>query len=320
MSAVNIAEELGVALPDHAEATTHPTRPFLWSIRRELWDSPTILGAPAAIASISILAILFTVIRFSGQFLSQIGPDNSALSNLAVVPLLPVPFVLGVAMVGVAIFYSLDALLSERQERTTLFWKSLPVSDTTTVLAKMAVPIVVLPVVTFVLAVASEVVVFIIGIVALLSHHASVSVALSGIPVLSLLGRMAYTVAAVTLWYAPIYAWCLLVSAWARRAALLWAIVPFFVLVFFEKIAFQTHHVRDFIHDRFWGVFSVSFTPRYTTYSNNHGLVIYTTSDPLRGLWTPSHFLATPALWGGLLFAALAIVLIIRLRRSSGPI
>ena len=43
MSAVNIAEELNVAVPDRADATTtHPTRPFLWSIRRELWESPTI--------------------------------------------------------------------------------------------------------------------------------------------------------------------------------------------------------------------------------------------------------------------------------------
>jgi len=320
MSSLNIAEEMNIAVPDRAETTAHPTRPFLWSIRRELWENRSILVAPSVIASIAILAILQTAIRFSGQFLSQVGPDNSALSSVAVLPLIPVPFVLGVAMVGVAILYSLEALLSERQDRTILFWKSLPISDTTTVLAKMAVPILVLPVVTFVLAVASEVAVFIIGIIALLAHHASVSVALSGIPVLRLLGLMVYAVVVVTLWYAPIYAWCLLVSAWARRAALLWAIVPFFVLVFFEKIAFQTHYVRDFIHDRFWGVFPVAFTGEYTVHSHHHALVAYSTNDSLGALWTPGHFLATPAMWFGLLFAALGLVLIIRLRRSSGPI
>ncbi len=320
MSSLNIAEEMGVALPERAATATHLTRPFLWSIRRELWESLTIIGVPVAIASIAILAILFTTIRFSGQLLSQVGPDNKALSNLAVLPLLPVPFVLGVAMVGVAIFYSLDALLSERQDRTILFWKSLPVSDTTTVLSKIAIPILVLPVVTFVLAAVSEVAIFIIGIIALLSHHASVSVAWSGIPVLPLLGLMVYTLVVVTLWYAPIYAWCLLVSAWARRAPLLWAVIPFFVLSFFEKIAFRTHYVIDFIKNRFAGVFPAAFTSGYMTYGHNHALVAYSGGSPLGALWTPGHFLATPALWIGLVFTALALILIIRIRRSSDPI
>ena len=124
----------------------------------------------------------------------------------------------------------------------------------------------------------------------------------------------------VTLWYAPIYAWCLLVSAWARRAPLLWAVIPFFVLAFFERIAYRTHYMRDFIHNRFWGVFPAAFTGTYTTHSNNHELTAYSTNQPLGALWTPGHFLATPALWLGILFATLAIILIIRLRRSSEPI
>jgi ABC-2 type transport system permease protein len=223
-------------------------------------------------------------------------------------------------MVGVAIFYSLDALLSERQDRTILFWKSLPVSDTTTVLAKMAVPILVLPVVTFVLAVASEVAIFIIEIIALLSHHASVSVAWTGIPVLTLLGLMGYTAIVVTLWYAPIYAWFLLVSAWVRRAPLLWAVIPFFVLAFFERIAYRTHYVGDFIHNRFEGVFLVAFTSGYTGYSPNHALTAYSSNAPLGALWTPGHFLTALGLWGGLLFTALALILIIRIRRSADPI
>src|SRR5439155_6816152 len=56
----------------------------------------------------------------------------------------------------VAIFYCLDALYGERRDRSILFWKSMPVSDRTTVLSKMAVPMVVLPVVTFVLTIATQ--------------------------------------------------------------------------------------------------------------------------------------------------------------------
>lgn len=311
MNSLNIAEELNVAAPEHADAkTAHLTRPFLWSIRRELWENPSIIVAPVAVASLLILAVLFAAVRFTtSQLLVELGPDKTSLSNVAVLPLLPVPIVLGVAMIGVAILYSLDALLSERRDRTILFWKSLPVSDTTTVLSKMAVPTVILPIATFVLSIATQIVIFVIANVALLIHHASVSAAWAGTPILPLLGLMAYGATVVTLWYAPIYAWCLLVSAWARRAALLWAVIPFFLLSVFERIAFHTHHVRDFINNRLVGVFLIAF-------SNNHRM---------HGLeefldWTPGHFLATPALWFGLLFTALALILMIRLRRSADPI
>ena len=47
------------------------------------------------------------------------------------------------------IFYSLEALHGERRDRSILFWKSLPVSDLTTVLAKASIPLVVLPLLVF---------------------------------------------------------------------------------------------------------------------------------------------------------------------------
>lgn len=313
MSALNIAEEMSVAAPEHASATTaHPTLPFLWSLRRELWENPSILFAPAAVASFLILAILIAAVHSSGRLLLQLGQDNAALSSVAVLPLLPVPFFLGITMMLVAIFYSLDALLSERRDRSILFWKSLPVSDTTTVLSKMAVPMIILPVITFVLAIAAQAIIFAIETIALLAHHASMSSAWAGLPLLPLLGLMTYTLFIVTLWYAPIYAWFLLVSAWARRAALLWAIVPFFVLVIFERIAFHTNYVREFIKNRVTGAFLAAFA--------NNPRAVFSKNENFHVDWTPGHFLATPALWGGLLFAALALILIIRLRRSSDPI
>jgi hypothetical protein len=91
---------------------------------------------------------------------------------------------------------------------------------------------------------------------------------------------------------------------------LVWAVMPFFLLAFFEKIAYHTHYVADFIKNRFAGVFLVAFSNRHGAFNNE--------SSHLD--WTPGHFFATPALWGGLLFTALAIILIIRLRRSSDPI
>ena len=55
----------------------------------------------------------------------------------------PAPIMFATFLVG--IFYCLDALHGERRDRSILFWKSLPVSDLTTVLSKASIPFAVLP-------------------------------------------------------------------------------------------------------------------------------------------------------------------------------
>src|SRR5260370_36252556 len=56
----------------------------------------------------------------------------------------------------VGVFYALDALYGERRDRSILFWKSLPVSDRTTVLAKITIPLVIVPLVSFAIAVVTQ--------------------------------------------------------------------------------------------------------------------------------------------------------------------
>src|SRR5262245_63505580 len=63
----------------------------------------------------------------------------------------------------VGVFYCLDALHSERRERSILFWKSLPVSDLTTVLSKSVIPLVILPAIIFVVIVATQFVIMLIN-------------------------------------------------------------------------------------------------------------------------------------------------------------
>jgi len=310
MSSLNIAEEMGVALPERAATTTHPTRPFLWSIRRELWENPSIVAGPAAVGLLVVIATLIAAVRNTGPIMVKLGESNAPWSSIVALPALPILFFLGITMVLVAIFYSLDALLTERRDRSILFWKSLPVSDSTTALSKTVIPLVILPIITLAVTIATDIVVFLITTIALLTHHISLSSVWVGAPVVSLLALSAYSLFVVTLWYAPIYAWFLLVSAWARRMPLIWAVMPFVLLAFFEKIAYHTHYVSDFIKNRFEGVLLVAFSSRHGLFNDENSHLN----------WTPGHFLATPALWAGLLFTALALFLIIRLRRSSDPI
>src|SRR5207247_499338 len=123
-------------------------------------------------------------------------------------------------------------------ERSILFWKSLPVSDLTTVLSKTSVPLVVLPLVSFAVIVATQFMMLLISTAALLpSGLAATTWANFNLLQQSLV--LLYGLIAIALWHAPIYGWALLVSGWVRRATFLWAVLPLLGIAFFEKITFN---------------------------------------------------------------------------------
>jgi len=116
-----------------------------------------------------------------------------------------------------------------------------------------------------------------------------------------------HMVAVHMIWYAPIYCWMLLVSAWARRAAFLWAILPPLAIGIVEKLAFNTKHFASMMQYRFSGGPEAVGMPG--------SLKI----DPMTHL-TPGHFLSSPGMWAGLIVAAIFLAVTVRLRRYQGPI
>jgi ABC-2 type transport system permease protein len=117
-----------------------------------------------------------------------------------------------------------------------------------------------------------------------------------------------YALITLALWHAPIYGWLLLVSAWARRAAILWAVLPPLAAGVLEKMAFNTTHVASLMKYRFMGHVGRAFAV------TAHGTI-----DSLAQL-TPGRFLSTPGLWIGLAFAAIFLAAAVRLRRNREPI
>src|SRR4029453_3001841 len=81
--------------------------------------------------------------------------------DIAAIMLILTAFIVGV-------FYCLDALHGERRERSILFWKSLPVSDLITVLSKVSIPLIVLPLVSFAIIVVTQFIMLLISTAALL--------------------------------------------------------------------------------------------------------------------------------------------------------
>ena len=110
------------------------------------------------------------------------------------------------------------------------------------------------------------------------------------------------------LWYAPLYSWLLLVSAWSRRTPFLWAILPPLAVGIFEKVAFHTSHFGNFIAERVGG--------GREAVDSMQGDMPFHPGVHL----TPGLFLSNPGLWGGLIFAAIFLVAAARIRRSRGPI
>src|SRR5204863_8813324 len=102
----------------------------------------------------------------------------------------------------IGVFYCLDALHGERRERSILFWKSLPVSDLSTVLSKAIIPLVVLPMVSFAIIVVTQFIMLLISTLALLpSGLATTTWANFNLFRQSLI--LLYGLIAIALWHAP---------------------------------------------------------------------------------------------------------------------
>ncbi len=194
-----------------AARTVRWTEIFYWCVRRELWEHRAVYIGPVAAAGVFMREAITVPAKMKAL--------GSSYEFAAVAIML-------VAMI-VEIFYCLDALQGERKDRSILFWKSLPVSDLTTVLSKASIPFLILPAVAYIVLVITGFVMLVLSSVVLTLNGLSAWPLWAQLSLVQeALGLLYHMVTVHILWYAPIYCWMLLISAWARRAALVWAVLP----------------------------------------------------------------------------------------------
>ena len=111
------------------------------------------------------------------------------------------------------------------------------------------------------------------------------------------------------LWYLPLYAWLLLVSAWARRLALIWAVLPLVAIGVIEKIAFGSSHFVHFLED--WAMGGPAGADPLMKMGAD--------SSHLTWMITPGTFVTSPGLWIGFAIGAILLTGTVRLRRYRGP-
>jgi ABC-2 type transport system permease protein len=288
---------------------SNPTRPLYWSVRRELWENRSIIVAPLAVAAVFLFGYLISTISLARRMRALVTLEAAKQPGTVAIPYSIAASIILLTGFLVGLFYCLDALNSERRDRSILFWKSMPVSDRTTVLAKAAIPMAVLPLVAFAIALVTQFVMLILSTVVLLGNRVSPAILWTRLPLVSMTLVMIYGLTVHVLWYAPIYGWLLLVSAWARRAAFLWVVLPLFAVVILERMAFSTKYFGLFLRYRVLGAMTEAFAPHV----GNAPITRLAQLDPLK-------FLSSAGLWLGLVFAAICLAAAVRLRRNREPI
>ena len=305
----NAMPESPLASQAAAPAAISATQRMYWSVRRELWESRSIYIAPLAAAGLILVGFLISTIHLAAKMRAALALEPMQQNEAIRQPYNFAELLLMGTFLIVAVFYCLDALYGERRDRSILFWKSLPVSDLTTVLAKASIPVVVLPLLTFAITVVTQWIMLLLSSVVLLGSGVSVATLWNHVPLFQMsLGLLDHLVGFHGLWYAPIYCWLLLVSAWARRAPILWAVLPLLAIGIVEKIAFNTSYFAALLQYRFAG------GPEGDTFTATRASM-----DPLTHLH-PGQFLLSPGLWIGFAVAAAFLVAAVRLRRYREPI
>jgi ABC-2 type transport system permease protein len=293
-----------------APAVISTTRPLYWSVRRELWENRSIYIAPLAVAGLILFGFLISTIHLPAKMRAALPLDPMQRRELIEQPFNFAALLLMGTTLIVAVFYCLDALHGERRDRSILFWKSLPVSDLTTVLSKASIPLVFLPLLTFAITIATQWIMLLLNSAVLLGSGVSVATLWTQVPWFQMsLGLLFHLLAVHGLYYAPIYGWLLLVSGWARRAAFLWASLPLLAICVVEKIAFNTSHFGAMLQSRLSG------GPEGGTFPVTGSVAIH----PLAHL-AALHFLGSAGLWIGLVVCAAFLGAAVRLRRYQGPI
>ena len=213
---------------------------------------------------------------------------------------LPIILIAGFGLLA----YSLSTFADERKDRSLIFWRSMPVSDLTTVVSKLlfvtfVVPLLILPNI------------ILLQLVAMLS--ASIYFVTNDIVHFGYLWtsyfltdwfRIIFSLWAQALWSLPIFLWLMFAGTYTRRP-LVGAAVPLVVAIVLEGIIFKSNLVFEFIENRlgFWSradSFPVAFEEIRVVDISNIFLM-----------------LSTQAFWVGMIASAFLISAIVYTRSTN---
>jgi ABC-2 type transport system permease protein len=289
---------------------------YTWLIRREFWENRAAWILPAVIGGLLLIVAMFGHIE-SDEIPADMNPDQIRAAG----PILfgGVTSVFFIVMSVYSTWYLLDCLYSERKDRSILFWKSLPLSDADTVISKLLVGLIAIPLVYVAIGDLTM-----LGVAFVLSVRGGSHLAPAlWNPAIWLQYQVfsLYAIVTLALWYLPFSGWLLLVSAWGRRAIALWAIFLPLAACFLEIKLLGTNHLGTALKAHLGGFFPAAFfgQDHFTSrlpFGTEHG------AAP-KSIWEfidPVGFLTTPETWAAVAIGAAFVYAAIVLRSRATEI
>ncbi|MBT8039389.1 MAG: hypothetical protein HKO85_06970 [Xanthomonadales bacterium] len=207
-------------------------------VEREYWEHKGALRTtPLVIGGIYIALLLmsiFTTAHVDNELYTfkeavRLAGEQSPEIRAIVVEqaLLGSSVLFTITMSFVVFFYLLGALYDDRKDRSILFWKSLPASDLLTIASKLLTAMVLAPFAFLVTLILTQVLMAIIGSVMVLSVDGNPwTLFLSLANPFKAWALIGASWLAAAIWALPMYGWLLLVSSFAPRVPLLFALLP----------------------------------------------------------------------------------------------
>jgi len=339
-------------------AVNHPVSPagtLRWLLKREYWENrggflyaPVIAGVVSLLmSSIGIGLGLFALHRaardgglhIDGEDVNINGLDLGLLTrqisakdmadlgnglDLTLILSSTWPFLV---LAFVVFFYCLGALYDDRRDRSILFWKSLPLSDTQTVLSKVLSALIVAPLVATLAAIITMFGFLLIISLVALTHGGSPTTLIWGpASPLTLGAGLLAAIPVYALWALPTAGWLLLCSAWAKSKPFLWAVMlPLFAGIIVSTTKLM--HLFDLTTGWFWqhivGRLLLGTVPGVDLLYRLGASDEHKSLDSIVSLMSPAQqlkSLAMPDLWIGAAFGVAFIFIAIRLRKRAGEI
>jgi ABC-2 type transport system permease protein len=293
---------------------------YLWLMRREFWENRAIWLVPAALGALLVLAALFGGYQVVGAV------DLTTVRSVIQAGALDGMIMISMTFLGVMALYStwylLDCLYGDRKDRSILFWKSMPISDAATVISKLGMALVVIPLVYFAFA---DLTTLLMAFIISVRSGGSIGSSLwRGDLWLEIQGLWLYLIVTTAIWYLPVAGWLLIASAWAKRAVILWSILPPLALILAERVFLGTHVTAGQLGARLGLLGYASHALKYTPGSENWvsteiGHDTITAPVSLYRFVNAGGFFSSPETWIG---AAVGIALTVcaiqlRMRRTE---
>jgi ABC-2 type transport system permease protein len=227
-------------------------------MRREFWEHKiAIFWVPAASAIMSAIFIvwLITATNSTAGIVDQLNQLSAMSAAEAGEQLISAYGLIAFSIISPLLItvpiYLLVCLYDDRKNNSSLFWYSMPVSNTKTVSSKLLTALVLMPLMAFLIL--ATLFGFLLLLLAVMAATGSIDVQIIWTvfsTLLQWLPWLLFSMLVVGLWLLPLYGWLLFVSAFARAVPFFWAIGVVLVLVLIESVLFSSSYLSTWIGSR----------------------------------------------------------------------